>query len=547
MNKAEINPNKCLICGRPTHKESKYCIFHAFEKEKTEEEFKQALKEYVNKIKEEDGDYDFKKFIFVGHINFKKDLNINIFKNACFSGATFQGMVFFLETCFKGKADFIWTVFKGNAYFTSEPFKGEVNFLRANFKGKAEFTGATFKGNADFTSTIFKGNTYFTFATFEGEANFTEAIFEVSTEFKGTTFKGNSSFEDVSFKGHTTYFVNATFERDANFFVVKFKGNANFTGITFNGDANFEEATFKGDADFRLKYFIKILKLSKIHTLTGKKLFIKSNNKEGKISFERANLENIYLDIDLVEGISIDFTDALLRNTKMEKDKIENHILQEKDYKFPKAQEIYLLLKNNFHSIGRYNDESWAFTKEKDMERMRKSFYSFLSKYKKYSLFRKILKHSNLLKRVVIESKIFSKWFFSKEAREWVNLSSSNIIYQYGESPRHVIRNAFWTIFIFAILLKFSGIVYSDRTNMIIEFIKESQNGGYVIRYLGPILGDFLNCIYFSVVTFTTLGYGDFQPAVGLSKFFVSLEAIIGAFTMALYAYTLGRKRGGNK
>ena len=133
MNKAEINPNKCLICGRPTHKESKYCIFHAFEKEKTEEEFKQALKEYVNKIKEEDGDYDFKKFIFVGHINFKKDLNINIFKNACFSGATFQGMVFFLETCFKGKADFIWTVFKGNAYFTSEPFKGEVNFLRANF------------------------------------------------------------------------------------------------------------------------------------------------------------------------------------------------------------------------------------------------------------------------------------------------------------------------------------------------------------------------------------------------------------------------------
>jgi len=179
------------------------------------------------------------------------------------------------------------------------------------------------------------------------------------------------------------------------------------------------------------------------------------------------------------------------------------------------------------------------------MERMRKSFYSFLGKYKKYSLFRKILKHSNLLKRVVIESKIFSKWFFSKEAREWVNLSSSNIIYQYGESPGHVIRNAFWTIFIFAILLKFSGIVYSDRTNMIIEFIKESQDGGYVIRYLGPILGDFLNCLYFSVVTFTTLGYGDFQPAVGLSKFFVSLEAIIGAFTMALYAYTLGRKIGG--
>ena len=87
--------------------------------------------------------------------------------------------------------------------------------------------------------------------------------------------------------------------------------------------------------------------------------------------------------------------------------------------------------------------------------------------------------------------------------------------------------------------------MYSDRTNMIIEFIKESQGDGYVLRYLGPILGGFLNCLYFSVVTFTTLGYGDFQPVVGLSRFFVSIEAIIGAFTMALFAYTLGRKTGG--
>jgi len=29
--------NKCPICGRLTYKESKYCIFHEEEKEKTEE------------------------------------------------------------------------------------------------------------------------------------------------------------------------------------------------------------------------------------------------------------------------------------------------------------------------------------------------------------------------------------------------------------------------------------------------------------------------------------------------------------------------------
>lgn len=80
---------------------------------------------------------------------------------------------------------------------------------------------------------------------------------------------------------------------------------------------------------------------------------------------------------------------------------------------------------------------------------------------------------------------------------------------------------------------------------MLIEFIKENQDDEYTLKYLGPILGSFLNCLYFSVVTFTTLGYGDLQPAVGLSRFFVSLEAIIGAFTMALFVYTFARKTGG--
>jgi hypothetical protein len=168
-----------------------------------------------------------------------------------------------------------------------------------------------------------------------------------------------------------------------------------------------------------------------------------------------------------------------------------------------------------------------------------------LKRYKKNSLFKKIIKKSNLLRRVIVRLKIFNKWLFSKKAIEWFNLSVSDYIYQYGENPLRVIRFAFFVIFLFAIILNTSGIVHSDRNNMIIEFIKESQGNGYALKYLGPILGSFLNCLYFSVVTFTTLGYGDFQPAVGLSRFFASLEAIIGAFTMALFAYTLARKTGG--
>jgi len=73
LNKEKVKENVCTIdkCSRPTHKKSKFCVFHASAKEKTEKEFKEALKEYVDKIKEEDKDYDFTGFIFVGDTNFR--------------------------------------------------------------------------------------------------------------------------------------------------------------------------------------------------------------------------------------------------------------------------------------------------------------------------------------------------------------------------------------------------------------------------------------------------------------------------------------------
>lgn len=72
MNKEEKSSNKCTICGRLTHKESKYCIFHTSAEEKNEDEFKQALKEYVQEIKKENKDHNFSLFIFVGEIDFVK-------------------------------------------------------------------------------------------------------------------------------------------------------------------------------------------------------------------------------------------------------------------------------------------------------------------------------------------------------------------------------------------------------------------------------------------------------------------------------------------
>ena len=52
---------------------------------------------------------------------------------------------------------------------------------------------------------------------------------------------------------------------------------------------------------------------------------------------------------------------------------------------------------------------------------------------------------------------------------------------------------------------------------------------------------EFLNAIYFSVVTFTTLGYGDISP-FGVARFVAALEAFVGSFMMALFVVVFVKK-----
>jgi len=68
----------------------------------------------------------------------------------------------------------------------------------------------------------------------------------------------------------------------------------------------------------------------------------------------------------------------------------------------------------------------------------------------------------------------------------------------------------------------------------------------------GAIVTDFRTCLYFSAVTFTTLGYGDFYPtekAMPLAAFEAICDFIFFGFLVALTVYSLqqiGQKRKSN-
>jgi uncharacterized protein YjbI with pentapeptide repeats len=224
MNQEKNNSSKCSICGRPTHKESEYCIFHASAEEKTERDFKRKLREHVKKIKKDGDDYNFEKFIFVGDIDFKNDLNITVFGNANFRKTTFNGRATFKEATFKAGAYFTWTIFNGPSFFSNSTFEAGANFTGAIFKEHAFFSHANFKTATKFTGATFKENAYFTFATFNGYAIFDKANFKGDVSFylknlltylslnEAKVFPGKKLSIDVNNGKNNIYFKRAYLE-----------------------------------------------------------------------------------------------------------------------------------------------------------------------------------------------------------------------------------------------------------------------------------------------------------------------------------------------
>lgn len=53
---------------------------------------------------------------------------------------------------------------------------------------------------------------------------------------------------------------------------------------------------------------------------------------------------------------------------------------------------------------------------------------------------------------------------------------------------------------------------------------------------------NYFSAFYYSVVTFTTLGYGDITPQGGWARFLVLIEVVLGYVTLGVFVYLLSRK-----
>jgi len=149
------------------------------------------------------------------------------------------------------------------------------------------------------------------------------------------------------------------------------------------------------------------------------------------------------------------------------------------------ASEAYRSLKQYFMSQGRYDDASWASFKEESLQRRH------LFKAKKISCI---------------------PWFVME------------LLCGYGEKPYRVIVSSLAIISGYCLLYAATGALKMPED----------------IAGRGFRIWDYL---YFSIITYTTVGYGDLSPKLmPFSQMLAASEGFTGVFMMGLFVFTLARK-----
>lgn len=93
-------------------------------------------------------------------------------------------------------------------------------------------------------------------------------------------------------------------------------------------------------------------------------------------------------------------------------------------------------------------------------------------------------------------------------------------IWRYGERPFRTFLTACLVVIISAFFYKISGLIVIEGT---------------------PHIVGFFDALYFSVITFATVGYGDYVP-VGWVRIIAILESLAGVFLTPLFLIALTRR-----
>jgi len=247
-------------------------------------------------------------------------------------------------------------------------------------------------------------------------------------------------------------------------------------------------------------------------------------------TFFRARLEGADLSNASLNHANLHL--AFLGNTRIDREKLGSSVLQENLEKYKRhlertserlrtdvrveqhlaqsvseARDVYLALKNNFRSIGQYDDASWAYIKERQMEKA--TYASWCAR--RY-------RGANLPEDCGPRSWRWW-WFHLKCGVKWLFDWVAELSCCYGERPWRTVGWSVVVLFLFPLLYYLSGGLMSEAGLM-----------------------SWLDYFNYSLAAFSTIGFSQFQAVTPLAQTLTSFESLLGISLLALLMFTLGNR-----
>jgi hypothetical protein len=314
-----------------------------------------------------------------------------------------------------------------------------------------------------------------------GLADFTGGEFDADVSVIDVEFRAAAVFSMAHFHANAIFNVT-TFAQTADFRMAAFKRLPDFGGVTFGGDVYFAAANSEEPLDLRNATFEPAAVLS-IHELR----FQSSPVFNGRL---RLDLEQIRL------GKWPDYQGRLFGETSTELGGLRS------------ACEQYGALEENFaaqNSPQAAVARDWCHYRYMDLARR--------TQYPRYGIVRLV-------------DWLFAKWCFG-----------------YGVFTKRILLAGVALILFFATCFgtNFFAAFSDDNWAIRGEVLGADHQARVVSLSDLPWSERAGNSFYFSAVTFTTIGYGDWKP-IGWAKTAAAFEGMLGVFVMSLFTVSFARK-----
>lgn len=404
----------------------------------------------------------------------------------------FKGFFFPADISFEG------ITFGKDVIFDRTEFSGKVNFGNVIFSKKTSFYGTQFFKNAEFLESQFE-KVEFTGSYFNMKADFTKTQFNVA-EFRGTEFIGETEFYKAQFFGNVD-FTEATFSNNAGFTEAKFPGDANFHKAIFQAEAEFSKAKFFEKVEFRETRFTKKAEFSDVsffmyadfsyaqfgeetnynNTKFTRKVSFNNTLFNGKVSFFQNEFKG-----------EADFIDAqFYGKTTFGKIELQNpHIFVMKPTYFYDVKGLTEFIEENEKRF-RYSNET---------EFLPDNFVLYFGERTSAAY-------------PIISQKIKDDIYLLDFKKRYPKLHFLWLLF--ADCGRSFLRWALWSL----ILAELFAIIFG-----LFHYFDPSSFKSEVISFSWPGI----SLLYYSIVTFTTLGFGDIVPQIPVLQIVIIIEVILG-------------------